>query len=139
MPSKKVPVKRKAKKTKRSPIGYVMFRIDSGIVNTDEVDLIRNTKSAKHLAKLIIEEERRDDRYANPEHPHYDPEYAEDKAEEYQRRFDDARYLRNVALSADDDLILLKVFDYIDVPTRNRSRAARKKKPKPRKTGVSNV
>jgi len=127
MPNK-IPVKRTAKKPKCRPIGYVMFRIDSGVVNDNKVALIRNTKTAKHLAKLIVEEDRRNDRYANPKHPQYDPRYAKDTAEAYHDRLDDARHLRSIAMSADDDLVFLQVFDEVDVPTRKRTQPARKKK-----------
>ncbi len=120
MSPRKTPAKRKEKRTRRRPIGYVMFRVDGGVVNDTEVDLIRGTKSAQHLAELLVEEQRRDDRYANPDHPHYDPEYAESTAEEYEKRLDDARRLRNVSLNEDDDLVILQVFDYFDAPARKK-------------------
>lgn len=91
-----------------------MFRVDSGVVNDNEVDLIPDPEEAKRRAKELIEECRRKDRYANPDHPRYDPVFAEQIAEEYAARIRHAENLRDFALNANDDLAFLEVFGHIE-------------------------
>jgi hypothetical protein len=95
----------------RKRIGHVLFRIDSGAIQAVEVDLLRDPESVRRLASEIIERQRLEDRFANPEDPAYDPEHANTYAE----MLDSADKLRNVALSGDDDLIILEVFDDVNL------------------------
>lgn len=90
-----------------------MFRIEGGIIQSDEVDLFRDPEDVKQLAAEIIEDCRLDDRYANPEHRYYCGDYAEETAEEYRVRFEDAENLRSVGLSEENDLVFLEIFDYV--------------------------
>ena len=87
-----------------------MFHVVGGIVQEAEVDLFIDPEEAKRNARRIIEECRKDDRYANPEHPRYDDKYAEETREEYEKRIQDADKLRHVGLDDDVDLVILEVF-----------------------------
>lgn len=89
-----------------------MFRVDGGVVNTSDVDLFPDPQEAKDCAKLIVEACREHDRYANPEHPRYDEQYADQTRKEYEKRFADAENLRNISLNPDDDYVFLEVFAY---------------------------
>lgn len=91
-----------------------MFRVDGGVVSDGKVELFTDPEEAKDCAKLIIEECRQDDRYANPEHPAYDGQFAEDKKQEYRDMFDKADNLENVALNPDDDLIFLDIYGEVE-------------------------
>jgi len=100
----------------RKNIGYIMFRINSGLIEYKDVDLLRDPESTKQLAVKIIESQRESDRYANPEHPHYDLEFAKETTERYEEMLQGVDQLEHIALNADDDLIILEVFDYVEFP-----------------------
>lgn len=100
-------------KEKKS-IGMVMFRLDGSVLNDDETNLIPDPEEAKRLAKELIEECRRNDRYANPDHPDYDPEFADQTAEEYQERIEQAENLENFDLNQEDQLVFLEILAYVE-------------------------
>ena len=98
----------------RKSLGHVMFRVDGGVISTSDVDLFPDPQEAKDCARLIVEACREHDRYANPEHPHYDGTYADQTRQEYEKRFENAKNLCNISLNPDDDYIFLEVFGYVD-------------------------
>jgi hypothetical protein len=93
-----------------------MFRITDGTIELLEVDLLRDPRSVKNLAANIIEFQRLNDRYANPEHPQYDPQFADDTTKRYAEMLEAANNLECIALHADDDLVILKVYDQVEFP-----------------------
>ncbi len=110
---KPVFAKRETKRTERRRIGYVRFFVHGGIVQTDEVDLIHDRETVLRSAIEEVEKERLKDRYAKNMKQN---EPAKETAEEYENRFDDARNLRNVGLNEKDDLIVLEVYDDVEIP-----------------------
>ena len=98
----------------RTSLGHILFRVDGGVLSDTEADLFTDPEDAKHCAKRIIEECRRNDRYANPGHPQYDGSLAEQTRKAYEKRFADAENLANVSLNPDDDLVFLEIFGEIE-------------------------
>jgi len=104
---------RESQDTCRRPIGHVMFPIE-GVTYHYELNLFRDPQFLKSVALKIIEKQYLEDRYANPAHPDYDPQYAQEMAEAYQERRDAARALQTVHLNDAENLVILPVFDGVE-------------------------
>ena len=85
-----------------------MFWVRSGIVDEHKVKLLTKEEAiAEALAR--IEEVRKDDRYANPEHLRYDSRYIDDVSEAYEERIENVRNLCCAGFD-EDDLIIQAVY-----------------------------
>ena len=93
-------------------IGYVVFRIDSGIINYEAFTLCKTKEEAVSAAKNIIHEFWREDRYANPEHEMYSDRHIDDVTREYAERYAEAEALKQcISLTEQSDLIITSVIN----------------------------
>lgn len=91
--------------TPRQPIGYVVFYLAGGTLTASEFRLLTKEEAVRQMID-ILEENRRCDRYADPESPVFD----RDKSRQYDECVTQARRLKSMTVSEDDELHVLPVF-----------------------------
>jgi len=97
-----------------SSAGYTVFTIDKGIVNDERFKLYWDREAVIEEATCHMTKLETADRYANEEHPDFDPKYLEDTKAEYARRREAVSNLQSVDLSPDIDLIIKEVLEEDD-------------------------
>jgi len=99
----------------REIIGHIVLHLMSGCVCDTSYVLLETEEEAIREATEVIDSYWVDDRYANPEHPDYDPRFAEETQEQYDALYESARSLKSVAINEDDDLLILPIIKFTKV------------------------